>query len=518
VIKFANWSRLTVYGSVVCNGDPNDPSVLTSWTDNQYGQVITGLSGLDQTMLWLYPLTPANITLNALAFRYANIAMSCQGPCSCGGASCYVVTLNNCSLYNCSYGLGLYGMSASIVNSAVNSVGTALFDNPGCTYNNTGTFSQGQGPSPATTAFQVANAQQPGNNVTFSAPDTLPTVVNWCSSPSTTPPPPNGPYTLVGTGSTLSLNWTQPGAFAIYASKYNPFGTNWSLAYYLAAASGYGYNSLMTFVAETNGQTSSMWVQPLQAVNPPGSIPGNYQWNPHSILYGKGGFTAISQLNWWNLTNNCTTYGCPGQDPMTALTRRHVISSGHSFVGKGGAWKALDCGANGAPIWFCDASDNIFQMTAVAGFGQNTNADYSVFLLNQDLPPGISPMSVDTTQAEWWPIYLQTDQFGQVAAYTPGFPTGGTQWLPPFNNFTWGSPGDSGSPTMLLTAGGQLVLVGATLTGPATTGENLNNIQADMNLLISNWNSYPTNSQHQLNPANYQMQYWNDALGPVRAP
>ena len=512
-------ASLIANGAVTCQGTQSSPSILTSMFDSQYGEIINnGWSpqlGDVGTGLYVAYVHTGNLSLSDLVIRYATTAIQCQGMCSCSGGPCFTETVANCSLYECATGVYTTGANISIQSSAANSLTTPLTSTGACIYDNSGSFSQGFGPDPVTTAFQVPEVQPSGNIVTFSVPDTAPTVVSWYSNPST-PLGFIGPYTLLGTGSTLSVNWTQLGPYGIFVSKYNPFGTNWNVAYYLALASDYAYNSLMTFVAETNGQTTSMWVQPLQAVNPPGSIPGNYQWNPHSILYNKGGFTAISQLNYWNLTNNCTTNGCPGQDPMTALTRRHVISSGHSFVGVGGPWAPLNCGANGVPFWFCDANNNIIQMTAVAGYGRDDgNGDYSVFILNQDLPWGISPMWVDTTQAEWWPIYLQTDQFGQVAAYTPGFPIESAQWLPPFNNFTWGVPGDSGSPTMLLTASGQLVLVGAALGGPYTEGEALNNIQADMNLLITYWNT--TNSL-KLNPANYQMQYWNDALGPVRAP
>jgi hypothetical protein len=500
VVKFDGGNSLALYGNVQCNGTQDNPSVLTSSADCQYGAYIYGpgqgyYPGTNDvgTALCFDNGSQACPTLSGLVIRYATTAIEWGTPCLAGDT----ITVENCAFYKCTIGLAAMGKYIVITNSAVNAVPFPLTLD--CYSSVSGSFSQGQGPLSATTAFQVAEVQQSGNNVTFSATDAPPTVVNWY----------NGPSTLLGTGSTLSLNWTQPGAYDIYASKYNPFGTNWNQAYYLAVANSVNYNSLMTFAGQTNGQTYDMWATlPLQAVNPPGSIQGNYQWNTNSILYKKGSFTAISQLNYWNLTNN-NGCNCPGQTPMTALTRRHVISAGHSFVGNGGGWQPLSMPTNGAPIWFCDAGNNITQMTAVAGYGRDdSGGDYSVFILNQDLPSSITPMAVDNTQAEWWTIYLQTEQHGYVAAYTPGFPVESAQWLPPFNNFLWGVPGDSGSPTMLL-AYGQLVLVGASLSeGTTTTGEALNNIQADMNLLISDWNS--TNTP-QLNAANYQMQGWSDA-------
>jgi hypothetical protein len=515
-------SYILAYGGIACNGTWASPSVFTSWYDNQYGDPDLLPSGdvpsqqPPGTALWLYYI-PTNVTVSGVCVRYAQTAIEFEA-----SSSTLTESVSDAFLYSCGTGiLDSYNCpSVSIANSqcyqVTNLLSCACEGNPF-----SGSFSQGA-PPPVNDGTNYT-ASLLGDNFTLSMPVSPPTVVDWYVVPPGSTYPGGMVYAGSGANCTLSPQLlASSGTYCVYAGVSNPFGSNYYYLYtngnystalpylYLAVASSEDYNSLMNFELESNGETTNMWENlPLQAVDPPGSIPGNYQWNKSSILYNKGSFTAISQLNYWNLTNIC---GCPGQKPMTAVTRRHVITAGHVFVPFGTPSTPLGMPPGGAPVWFCDLSNNIIQMTAAAGYARyDADGDYSVLILSQDLPSDITPMPVDTTQAEWWTIYLQTEQRGHVAAYTPGFPMESAQWLP-FDHFNWGVAGDSGSPTMLLTSSGQLVLVGATLNGPSPTVEALNNIQADMDGLITNvWNNYQSNSQHQLSTANYQMQGWYNA-------
>jgi hypothetical protein len=492
VIKFADWSRLTVYGSVVCNGDPNDPSVLTSWTDNQYGQVITGLSGLDQTMLYLYPLTPGNITLNALAFRNANVALSCQGPCSCGGA-CYVATLSNCSLYQCSYGLVLYGMSASIVNSATNSVGTAILENPGCTYNNTGTF--GAGYPPASVTLSPLSVTMPqGGSVTFRATmsaTTAPTY-QWLAKGGTFGPL----FQQIADGPTSALFVGNPGdGTQIEVVGGNPFGaTDCSTNAGISVLDSSSWTAWQSVTNSTNGATPSVWQT--NTLGPPLEL----KWNTKSILYGRGRFTAISQLNSWDTGGN----NPPGVIPVTALTGIHGYTRGH------GMGPTITNTPQQVPwtVYFCLPPTNVVTADVIASITHDgTNGpDYTLLLFDHDITQnGITPMLVGTppqgdfvelaTDAQTWPG--GTGVPGDIALLSPVPPSSPLVPMPlPF--LPWNLvKGDSGSPNMVLNAANNLVFYGGTTTSQMS--QITPGLQNDMDYL-SAWGGYT--------PSNYKMTWY----------
>lgn len=194
------------------------------------------------------------------------------------------------------------------------------------------------------------------------------------------------------------------------------------------------------------------------------------------------GETAISQC--W------TSQGFRGQSPVTALTRRHGYTRGHSSGPAG-----INSIRNGHRIYFCTAKNEIVEIK-VAGTLVETGLgyDYMIVLFDKDLPPGIEPMRVADlkTVFEKYPpgypgkwVEFMTEQGGNVSAN-----------YPPFVVNIWKS-GDSGSPNMLPLPGELVFFSGRSTSGPSAQ------MQKDMDEL---------SRRAGLDPAKYQMQ-WVDLSG-----
>ncbi len=243
------------------------------------------------------------------------------------------------------------------------------------------------------------------------------------------------------------------------------------------------------FIAHTNGKTMEIWSEyRLPPRFPAGYFPAAQlpaetrpvlAWNTNSLLWGMKGQTALSQC--W------TSQGARGQVPITAFTRRHGYTRGHSMGNAGFANQF-----KGQRVYFCTTNNEVVEAVVQDALVQiGKGQDYCLLLFSKDLPAGIEPMRVADLQKlyEKYPpgqpggwIQFQTEQTGNVSANQP-----------PFITNTW-KGGDSGSPN-LLPLPGELVF----FSGRSTSGAS-KQMQADMDEL----------SRHAgLDPANYQL-HWLD--------
>src|SRR5205807_10637923 len=107
-------------------------------------------------------------------------------------------------------------------------------------------------------------------------------------------------------------------------------------------------------------------------------------WNQDSLIWGMKGLTAISPC--WQ------GEGAPGGAPITALSRRHGYSRGHS-MGPDGLRKDLA----GEKVWFLTRNNSIFEtriLRHVVRTRETSHRDYTLFLFDSNLPPSIEPMRV----------------------------------------------------------------------------------------------------------------------------
>ena len=243
-----------------------------------------------------------------------------------------------------------------------------------------------------------------------------------------------------------------------------------------------------SFQTATNGHTAAT-----EFLNLGGDVT-NIVWNTNSCLYGQSGFTAFSmEGNGYFFTN--AGWGTP----VTALTKRHVYARGHDM---GQTNNVLDNHPyTSAAIHFLTADNQVVLRHALAAFnrqnyfliaGQTAVQDYTLFLLDADLPDSIQPVTmVDTNfaaklaknTAGWWPNFnpeLATCQHNQI----------GTLDGVSFNPHPFYVGGDSGSPNFYILNGAVVMVDGRTTSGWSPQ------MQADADAL-SVWGG--------LNPASYQI-------------
>jgi len=236
------------------------------------------------------------------------------------------------------------------------------------------------------------------------------------------------------------------------------------------------------FVAHTNGRGAFLWSErqhsPDWPAHPPLAV-----WNTNGLMWGMKGLTALSPC-WEN-------EGAPGQVPITALTRRHGYTRGHSMGPDGfRTWLA------GKKVWFVTTNNEIVQIkvqrevvrTSQSGF------DYTILLFERDLPPTIQPLRVCSwTNLESRYVFglgvpapmFFTEQTGHINPMIPG------DYVPYMKG------GDSGSPNLLPMPGEVVFTGGRTTSGPSP------GMQKDMDELCRLGG---------LNPKRYQMQ-WVDLSG-----
>jgi hypothetical protein len=213
-------------------------------------------------------------------------------------------------------------------------------------------------------------------------------------------------------------------------------------------------------------------------------------------MWGYSGMTALSPC--WEAEGNS------GQTPITALTRRHGYSRGHSMTDYDG----FTTNFTGRKVWFVTAGQTLVERrvlkAVVRTIPRGAQRDYTILLFDQDLPESIEPLRVVAftnliTKCPFsagapLPIF-RTEQGNGVSAGVPGFS------LP-----TW-KGGDSGSPDMLpmppasgnvpLKLGELIFFGGRSTSGPSPE------MQSDMDTLCR---------MAALDPHKYQLQ-WLDLSG-----
>lgn len=240
------------------------------------------------------------------------------------------------------------------------------------------------------------------------------------------------------------------------------------------------------FIAHTNGRTLRIWSQ---RTHPPGwpKTPPVVEWNTNSVIWGMQGITGLSPC--WEGEGNS------GQVPLTVLTRRHVYTRGHSFGADG-----FNPDHNGQRAWFFTRDNRRIEATikmTVVRTQVPSKRDYSILLLDRDLPDDIEPLAVASVESvkEFYappsfgpapyPLF-QTEQGGNVS-------TG----ISPLTVNTW-KGGDSGSPNLIPLPGRLVFISGRSTSGPSRE------MQEDMDELCR---------RARLDPARYQLR-WVD-LGQV---
>jgi len=229
----------------------------------------------------------------------------------------------------------------------------------------------------------------------------------------------------------------------------------------------------------TNGRTIRVWSARGHPADWPAKAP-TAEWATNGLLWGMRGMTALSPC--WE------SEGGSGQVPITALTRRHGYTRGHSLGPEG-----FNTVFAGKQVWFFTAEDLVVRRTVVRNVGRmgidGKRRDYTILLFNEDLPASIEPMRVTSLTnltakypiPGWapWPAF-QTEQSGCVSVDLPGFRID-----------TW-KGGDSGSPNMAPMPGELVFYSGRSTTGPDA------GMQADMDELCR---------LEGLDPKRYQLQW-----------
>jgi hypothetical protein len=345
-----------------------------------------------------------------------------------------------------------------------------------------------------TTAYPPALTTWPSSQCQFVLPTYSSVTFNAAATPSTcsyTWVLWNGPagkhFPIVGTSQSLTLSPATLGT-AYGGHEVSVYVTD---AYKTTVSNGWVgiVDQLALDVANhwtnsTNNKSCILWSN-IPRTDPPTGL----AWNTSCLLYGKIGFTAISQFN------ECGV-------PVTALTPRHGYMRGHGTgYGDGTTnYAGFNPGFNGAKVYFCTGDGNNTLVTATVANGytrlgnwNGTTNDYSILAFNADLPPTIQPMEVSYTLPTSYSVIFNTTQAGYMSANCPPFRAGYAPFgispptlaapdaFPPFNIFATYLPGDSGSPAMLPTTDDYLVfLYGDTTTGPYAQ------MQTDMNTLSTN--------------------------------
>ena len=246
---------------------------------------------------------------------------------------------------------------------------------------------------------------------------------------------------------------------------------------------GFVPGSLASFVwsgFRTNGRTTNLWAF---WQLPPGwpNKPPILRWNTNSLMWGLRGLTAISQV--------CEGMGGFGQGALTALTRRHVYLRGHGMGPSGFSPDRV-----GKRIWFCTRDNKVIERKAQYVFIRSPEGpgtpDYSIVLLDADLPASIQPMRVvDPVKVRRKYLFVPMDYKPEIMTLQGGFVSAG---IPPWDIPIQG--GDSGAPRMLPLPGELVFLEGITTSPPSAA------MQADMDML---------SLKAGLDPRKYQMQWVN---------
>ncbi|MCL4790312.1 MAG: immunoglobulin domain-containing protein, partial [Verrucomicrobia bacterium] len=281
-------------------------------------------------------------------------------------------------------------------------------------------------------------------------------------------------YPIPGaTNLTLTLTNVQLSNNGLYRLRaFSPTKSN-SAAARLVVLDAPAWTIWTNYTAHTNGKTAEMWAtysHPIRT-NPPALA-----WNTNSLLYGKTGFTAISQANSFQ-SNHA---------PVTALTRRHGFTAGHSLAPYSG-YEGF-AGHADTKVWFCTSDNQLVEATNVIAYARWTSAyDYGIPIFNDDLPTNITPIMVMTPPTSIG-VCFRKCQHGLMSANLRPQTSLSEAFLPqdtskpPFNDHNTSEGGDSGSPNMIPTTDGSLVFIG----GISTSGALSVPMQEDMDYLCTN--------------------------------
>ena len=237
------------------------------------------------------------------------------------------------------------------------------------------------------------------------------------------------------------------------------------------------------YLAHTNGRTLRIWTERGHSPGWP-KQPPYAKWNTNSVIWGMKGALALSPC--WE------GEGAPGQVPLTALTRRHVYTRGHHL--------GPESKLQGQKAWFVLPDNQMLEVKikqAIIRVPPTGPGDYTVMLLDQDLPEIIEPVAAARMEdvQKYYPMssqgpaprpFFQPEQGGNVS-------TG----VAPLTVNTW-KGGDSGSPDFIPLPGVLVFVSGRSTSGPSPA------MQADMDELCR---------REKLNPAKYQLR-WVD-LGKI---
>lgn len=238
------------------------------------------------------------------------------------------------------------------------------------------------------------------------------------------------------------------------------------------------YLVLTNLISQTNGKNMTLWSVRTHPTNWP-AAPPTVHWNTNCLIWGIKGFSALSPC--WE------DEGSSGQAPVTALTRRHGYTRGHSMGADG-----LTSGRTGKKVWFLDTNNTLAEVKIARAIIRTFPAakrDYTILLFDRDLPVSVQPLRVCASSSfatkyprrelAPYPI-LKTEQGGNVSAGLPGFSVD-----------TW-KGGDSGSPDLLLLPGELIFIGGRSTSGPSRE------MQTDMNIL---------SRLAEIDPDRYQLQW-----------
>jgi len=278
---------------------------------------------------------------------------------------------------------------------------------------------------------------------------------------------------------------TNPAAMRVFPSQFT-----YTNAVFHAFVPGSVHYAIWTnFVALTNGRDMSIWSVRTRPDGWPKRRPVA-RWSTNSLVWGMKGLTGLSP-SWQG-------EGYPGQSPFTALTRRHAYTRGHGMGPDG-----FNTQLAGQKVWFLTRDNRIVeavikrQVIRVSPGTNGVHRDYTIALLDRDLPDTIEPLRVATlaefqslyrfAQKVTWPQPIfQTEQAGHVS-------TG----VSPLIVNTW-KPGDSGSPNLIPMPGELIFFGGRSTTGPS------HEMQEDMDELCRLEGLSPKKYQmHQANLSKY---------------